>query len=356
MSSADEVLILGASGRTGRAIAARLDAAGVPLALYGRDATRLETAAQALTQNPRLVTGSLTDLRARLNENHPAVVLNTVGPFADTAARVIDALPEGTHYLDLSNEYPAFQAVFDRHNAAVAAHRTLVPGAGFGVVATDSVLLALLEGKPTPTHVRVDAAPSVALEAAPLGDALAASIVGGLPLGRRQVRDGLLISKPFDDNSATVKTPDGELLTSANFTSGDLFTAARSSQAPNVVSASTEVPSGAMARYALPPFFVLSRSPRVRGFLTKRLARVEPKARPRPRPHSWARAAATWPDGDTGEAWLRVQADAMDFTAAAAAEVAKRLQRGEGKPGVHTPCELFGSGLAEAAGGELLLN
>jgi hypothetical protein len=36
----DEVLILGATGRTGRGIAQRLDRAGVSIALYGRDRQR----------------------------------------------------------------------------------------------------------------------------------------------------------------------------------------------------------------------------------------------------------------------------------------------------------------------------
>jgi hypothetical protein len=41
----------------------------------------------------------------------------------------------------------------------------------------------------------------------------------------------------------------------------------------------------------------------------------------------------------------------MDFTVAAAAEVAARLARGEGRPGAYTPGALFGPDLAEAAGG-----
>ena len=47
--------------------------------------------------------------------------------------------------------------------------------------------------------------------------------------------------------------------------------------------------------------------------------------------------------------------DGMDFTTKVLAETALRLARGEGKPGAHTPCELFGVELATDAGAELVL-
>ncbi len=349
----DEVLILGATGRTGRRIAQLLDQAGAPVALYGRDRERLAEVAMGLT-HPRLDTGSLADLRDRLEEDPPAAVVNTVGPFTSTAASVIDSLPPGTHYVDLSNEYASFEAVLARNDQAISREgQTLVPGAGFGVVGTESVLLTLCEGHPTPARVRVDALPSLAVEAGAIGEALAASIIDSMPAGRLQVRDGRLVSAAFDDTPAELVTPDGERLHSTNFPSGDLLTAWRVSQAPNVVAGSTELPSGAAIRYALPIFSLLARSGRLRRLATRRLANTTLKERPKPRPHSWAHAAVRWSDGTESEGWLRVE-DAMGFTCAAAAEVAQRLLRGEGRPGAHTPCALFGPGLALAAGGEFV--
>jgi hypothetical protein len=60
-----------------------------------------------------------------------------------------------------------------------------------------------------------------------------------------------------------------------------------------------------------------------------------------------------WADGTVREGWLRL-GDAGDFTAAVAAEGAHRLLTGHGRPGTHTPAELFGSSLAQACGGEYL--
>ncbi|MDQ2894250.1 MAG: hypothetical protein M3Y09_01150 [Actinomycetota bacterium] len=290
-----EVMILGATGRTGRAIAARLDASGTQLVLFGRDRQRLEQCASTLRQRPRIETGSLERLGRVLAAEHPGVVVSTVGPFASTAATVIDALPQNTHYLDLSNEYASFEAVSARDPAARRAGQTLISGAGFGVVATESVLVALTDGHPTPTHVRVDALPSVASEGGAMGAALAGSIVDSVPLGRRQVQAGQLVTKAFDDTPAQLITPDGDRVTSINFPSGDLFAAWHDSNAANVISGSTEIPAGPLVRYALPALGLVAHSSRVRLLLAKQMAKAKLPERPRPRAHSWGHAKAAFP-------------------------------------------------------------
>lgn len=349
-----EVMILGATGRTGRAIAARLDASGMQLVLFGRDRQRLEQSASTLRQSPRIEAGSLEQLGRVLAAHPPGVVVSTVGPFASTAAAVIDALPQNTHYLDLSNEYASFEAVSARDTAARRAGQTLISGAGFGVIATESVLVALTDGNPTPTHVRVDALPSVASEGGAMGAALAGSIVDSVPLGRRQVQAGKLITKAFDDTPAQLVTPDGDRVTSINFPSGDLFAAWHDSHAANVIAGSTEIPAGPVIRYALPALGLVAQSSRVRRLLVRQMAKAKLPERPRPRAHSWGHAKVRFPDGSEREGWMRAD-EAMDFTADAAAEVTRRLLAGETRPGAHTPCSLFGPGLAEASGGELLL-
>ena len=55
--------------------------------------------------------------------------------------QVVRACPPGTHYVDVANEPAAVSGVLDLHEQAVAANRTLVAGAGFGVLATESVVL-----------------------------------------------------------------------------------------------------------------------------------------------------------------------------------------------------------------------
>lgn len=349
-----EVWLLGATGRSARAIAGALDQAGVSLVLAGRDRSRLEDAARALTRQPRLVVGPLDRLAEQFAGRPPAVVINTVGPFASTVMPVLDALPPGSHYVDIANELAAHEAVLARDGDASAKGQALVTGAGFGVVATESVVLRLCEGEPPAARVRVDALPSLAIPAGAMGSALAGTIVESLPSGRRQIRDGRLVATPFDDTPALLRTPDGEARTTANFSSGDLLAAWRASRAQHVVAASSEIPSGLAVKLALPALSILARLPRLRRVAIGRLARTQLTAADRPRRCSWGHAQVAWPSGLQREGWLRT-GDAMDFTAAAVSEVTVRLLRGEGRPGAHTPGSLFGSGLAEAAGGELIV-
>jgi hypothetical protein len=62
------------------------------------------------------------------------------------------------------------------------------------------------------------------------------------------------------------------------------------------------------------------------------------------------RAGRTRPSGTVRDGWLRT-GEGHEFTAAVAAEVTQRLLHGDGRPGAFAPGALFGSELAEAAGG-----
>lgn len=350
----NEVWVLGATGRAGRAIAIRLHERGVPVVLVGRDRGRLEAVAAGLDGTPRLLVGTLESVLVELARDAPAVVVNTVGPFTRTAPDVAGACPPGTHYVDIANELPAAEAILGLDGQAVAAGQVLVTGAGFGVLATESVVLRLCDGQPPASRVRVDAIASVATEPGLLGAALASTIVEGLPAGGRQIRQGRLVRARLGAAPAQLKTPDGDVVTTASLQSGELLAAWRASGADAVVAASSEVPAGRVARLLIPVVSVLFRVSAVAGFATRRLAKVAVPAHDRPRASSWARAQVQWASGTSREGWLGA-GDGMDFTAAVAAEVTHRLLAGEGRPGAHTPGTLFGASLAESAGGKFVL-
>ncbi|WP_425146972.1 saccharopine dehydrogenase NADP-binding domain-containing protein [Deinococcus sp.] len=351
----NEIWVLGGTGRTGKAVATRLHRAGLSLALIGRDRERLAGVAAELDGAPRLFVGSLDAALAELAREAPAVLINTVGPFASTAARVARACPPGTHYVDVANELPAVQAILELDQQAKNAGQVLVAGAGFGVLASESVVLRLCEGRSPALRVRVDAVPSVALEPGVIGSALAGTILDGLPSGGRQVRDGRLARARLSAEAMRLTTPDGDLVTTASLPSGELLAAWHASRADAVVCASSEVPTGAWVQLILPVASALLRLPAIARFAVRRLAQVPLKARARPRPHSWAHARVEWASGEVREGWLRAGDDAMTFTATAVAEVAQRLARGEGRPGAYTPGALFGPALAEAVGGEFFI-
>ncbi len=346
----DEIWVLGATGRTGRAVAARLHAAGHPVVLVGRDRERLADRAGGA----RTVAGSLDEVLGELTRESPAAVVNTIGPFTVTAPRVARACPPGTHYVDVAAEYRAASAVHDLHGAATASGRTFVTGAGFGVLATESVLRRVCEGEAVPSRVRVDAVASVAAEQGVVGAALASTIVDAASFGGRRVAHGRLTRSRFGAEPMTLTTPDGDEVVTGSSPTAELLAAWRASGADSVVAASGLIPSGAVARL-LSAVSPVVRVPGIARAGVALLARVPLKTQDRPRRHSWARARADWSSGMSREGWLRT-GDGMDFTAAAAAEVALRLARGEGRPGAWFPGELFGAELALAAGGEFILD
>ena len=163
-SMGTEVWILGGTGRSARAIAAGLVSRGIAPVLVGRDAARLtEAAGQAGAAGSRTLTaGSVEAMTAEIRRQQPAVVINTIGPFTATAPLITQACLAGSDYVDLANDVAAVSALLGMNGAAATVGRTLVTGAGFGVTATESVVVKLCEGRPAPARVRVDMVPSLA--------------------------------------------------------------------------------------------------------------------------------------------------------------------------------------------------
>ena len=318
------------------------------------------------------MSGSVEELTTQIRAQQPAVVINTIGPFITTAHRSSrPAWPPAVDYLDLANDVAAVAALLALNEAATAAGSTIVTGAGFGVTATESVVVKLTQDQPTqdqptpqqptPARVRVDMVPSLASEAGPVGAALAGTILEGLPgvdgggrfQGRRYA-NGRLAPARIGGEVSHLVLPDGSRVTTAAMPLGELIAAQRASGAPDVVSASSEAPSAPVIRAIMPLALALLQLAPVRAFATNRLARVQLKAHDRPREHSYGHAVIQWPDGTTREGWLQL-GDAQAFTGAVPAEIARRLLAGQGRPGAHTPAALFGSSLAEACGASYLI-
>ncbi|MFD0026532.1 hypothetical protein [Streptomyces sp. NPDC058382] len=354
----DEVWILGATGRIGRAVAARLTARGVTPVLVGRDGERLREAGAALGQGDEVkvvVADTAEGIAAEIARERPAVVVNTIGDYAATAVLIARACMPGGHYVDMAADSVAIPRLLDLHHDATESGSTLVTGAGFGVLATEAVVVKLCEDRPAPREVRVDALASVATEAGVMGAAFAASVVDVLTTGGRQYRDGRLVKTRLGADPHDFTLPDGETVKSAGVPSGELVAAQRASGAPSVTVTSALAPSSFAARAALPVLGVLLSVPPLRRLAVRQMAGTKAEAAPRPRRHSWGHAVITWADGTSREGWLRA-GDGMDYTADVAAETALRLARDEAGPGAYTPAAVFGPGLATAAGAEFILD
>lgn len=349
------IWILGATGRTGRAIAVRLVSQGWPITLVARDGERLDRLSRSLGHLASTAPlPTLADIAGTIRQARPKVVVNTIGPFTQTAREIARACPPGTHYVDLSNELPSALELLALDAEARLKGSVLVTGAGFGVLATESVVLTLCRDRPAAANVRCAAIPSVNTEPGRLGEALAASITGAFAYGGRHYEDGALTEAPLFGDYRLIPLPDGRLIATASGPTAELEAARRASGAGSVVSATSMVPSSAVLRRALPVVAATMKLDSVRRFATRRIASVMLKPSKVEVPQvSWSYARVDWSSDRSQEGWMRT-GDAMVFTADVAAEVTARLARGEGAPGAHTPGALFGPELAESCGAQII--
>ncbi|WP_314177926.1 saccharopine dehydrogenase family protein [Streptomyces winkii] len=283
------------------------------------------------------------------------MVFNGIGNYAETAPTLARACMPGGHYLDLAADLTAVPRLLDLHQEAEQAGSTLVTGSGFGVLATEAVVIKLCEDRPTPAAVRVDALASVSLEAGVVGAAFAASMIDVLTTGGRRYSDGRMVTSHLGADLQNLTLPDGQQAKSASAPTADLLAAHRASKAPSVTVTTAMAPTSPVLRTVAPLAGKLLSLGPLRRFVLGQMAKAKMKDTPRPRQHSWGHAVVTWPDGTRREGWLRA-GDGIAYTASVAAAVAARLARGEGQPGAYTPGALFGAGLAEQAGGQFLLS
>ena len=145
------VVVFGASGVTGRRVAAylaeRAGEVGARWAVAGRDAAKLERVLGEIgVAAPEAIAAdvgdpaSLAAMAARAR-----VVLDLVGPYTLYGTPVIEACVEnGAHYVDLTGEIPFVRRTIDAvHERAVAAGVKIVQVCGFEALPPDlSVLLA----------------------------------------------------------------------------------------------------------------------------------------------------------------------------------------------------------------------
>jgi short subunit dehydrogenase-like uncharacterized protein len=136
-SPAGTWMLYGAAGYTGALIAQPARERGHRPVLAGRTALAVAALAERLDLPHRAVA---LDDPAGLNAALAGVdlVLNAAGPFLHTAAPLAQAcLAAGVHYLDIGNELQVFRTLYDLDQRARRAGVTIMPGVGFGVVATN---------------------------------------------------------------------------------------------------------------------------------------------------------------------------------------------------------------------------
>ena len=316
MSGTRSWMLYGAAGHTGALIAQHARTRGHQPLLAGRSAPavtalagRLDLPHRALAlDDPAALAAALAGVD---------LVLNAAGPFLHTATPLAEAcLRAGVHYLDIGNELQVFRTLYDLHQRAQRAGVAIIPGVGFGVVATNCLARYVSDaagGAATPRSRH----PSRQRPARPRRRR---NHAGEPPLRRLDPPSRPPAPQPLGSGATTITFPDGPCRIRPVPT-GDLEAAFQATGAPDIIAYSAELdPAAANPRAS---------DPQAAG----------PQAY---RSFGWARA--TGPDGATTQAWLQT-GEAYAFTAAASIRaVEETLTRSP--RGALSPATAFGADFA----------
>jgi short subunit dehydrogenase-like uncharacterized protein len=313
MSAAQTWMLYGAAGHTGALIAQHAQERGHRPLLAGRNAPAITALAGHLGLPHRAL--ALDDPAALATAlDDVDLVLNAAGPFLHTAAPLAQAcLRSGVHYLDIGNELQVFRTLYDLHPHAWRAGVAIIPGAGFGVVATNCLARYVSDAVGGAQHLDVAARAATAQP----GPGIAASVRENLPYGGWIREAGHLHPQPIGSGITTIPLPAGPCPVMP-FPTGDLEAAFQATGAPGIT-AYSPVPADPAADSAS--------DPETRGPGTYRSI-------------GWARA--TGPDGATAQAWLET-GESYAFTAAASIRAVEETFIRSPR-GALSPATAFGEG------------
>jgi len=147
--SLGRIAVYGATGYTGRLVAAELAAAGADFVLAGRSREKLDALASEIGGSADIAAVALDDEDGLRDLIEPcAAVIACAGPFTVHGEPVLRAAAAGgTHYLDTTGEQGFMKRVFD-HFGPIASESgaALMTGMGFDYVPGDMIAALTAEG------------------------------------------------------------------------------------------------------------------------------------------------------------------------------------------------------------------
>jgi short subunit dehydrogenase-like uncharacterized protein len=137
-ASGTAVAVFGATGFTGRLIAAELQRHGLPLLLAGRDAAKLAALSAQLGGAETMVASVGDQASLDAMATRARVLINCVGPFVDFGEPVVRAaIAAGAHYVDTTGEQPFLQAMGVHDTWAKSQGVAVIPALAFEIALSD---------------------------------------------------------------------------------------------------------------------------------------------------------------------------------------------------------------------------
>jgi short subunit dehydrogenase-like uncharacterized protein len=331
---ADPVAIYGATGHSGRLVTRRACELGIRPLLCGRDARKLEALASELGLDHRVA--SLTEsaaLDAAFSEVR--IVLNAAGPFSRTAQIVADAcVRTGSHYLDITAEVPAIEALARRDAEARRRGVMLMPAVGFDVVPTDCLAAHVASRLPRATRLAI-----AVTNLHSLTRGTAQTLLEGVDFGVVR-RDGGLDRLPLGSLERTFDF-EGERRPAMNVSLGDVTTAYYSTGIPNIETYVEATPLMRGLLTACRSLGWMFRTAPWQAWLTAWTDLLPDDPRPAGRRTMGIVAEARDDSGHRVCARLRTP-EAYEFTGVTAAAVLQRVSAGDLEVGFQTPARVYG--------------
>ena len=206
MTNRKSWLIYGAYGVTGQLLVKEAIRQGLRPILAGRSADKL--AAMGKTFSLDTLSFDLADQTAvKQALSGVGLVLNLAGPFLYTGPLLVEAcLQTGTHYLDISNEPEVFQKLLTYQAGATQHKVAIMPGVGFGTMATNFLAKLVAEQLPSATSLEI----AVAAHNSYGSSATTSTVLEVLSGGGKIYQDGQLKVARLGKGAWKLNFPDGE--------------------------------------------------------------------------------------------------------------------------------------------------
>lgn len=318
----DNWLIYGATGYTGTLIAEEAVIRGHQPILAGRDEHRLRALAERLNLEWRAF--SLEDEHALMQAADSVhLFLNAAGGFPDNCANIMNScLSAATHYLDISNHISVLQAAQARHRSAIKKGIAIVPGVGFGTVASNCLIKQMCAHRPHPVSLEVVISPHIAQKSA----GAAQSTLETIAQGGCVRRHGNLSPTRFGHGARRIHTARG-IHNVIPIPSGDLEAAYMVSRATDITVYMPTRLSPFLARFVLPLAERLLSIKTIRQRIERWIAKQDFASKAQKNTaaqHSWVWVKASYASGDSVEASLTT-GEGYDFTASASVLAIERV-------------------------------
>jgi short subunit dehydrogenase-like uncharacterized protein len=338
MNENSKWMIYGANGYTGDLLVRYAVERGYRPVLAGRSPEKLAPIAEKHGLEVRAF--DLTDkekMDAALEDM--TVVAHCAGPFQRTCGPMLKAcIRTKTHYTDITGEIDVFELCAASDKRAKAGGVMVMPGVGFDIVPSDCLAAHMKRRMPEATHLVLafmsNGRPS---------HGTATTIVENIHRGGIVRESGKLVRKPAAWKTRTFDFGEGKRLKAITIPWGDVSTAYRSTQIPNIMVFMAAPIGLRLFNHVSRHIPKLLASKRVQAWLQNKIDSAPAGPTDEQRARQYARLIGEATDGEGNTLTSRLKTpDGYTLTVLTALAVLEKIFDGHAPDGFQTPSMAYG--------------